>query len=70
MYFEEDGKQDLGDYDHEYGWAHGEHQTSNGHIIRLKDMSTPHLINTIHKFEYEGYDVSALEKELKKRKHG
>lgn len=51
----------------EESWTRGEHTTSKGQTLRLEEMATPHLQNTINKFKGEGYDTSALEAELAKR---
>lgn len=50
----------------EFYWEDGEHKTKEGEIIKIKDMTTSHLKNTIKYFS-EAFNTSILEKELKKR---
>lgn len=57
-------------YDPQEGLAHhwksGYHISQNGKRTKISDMLTPHLQNTIKKFE-NIIDTSVLEEELKKR---
>lgn len=51
----------------EDNWENGIHETADGKIIKLKDMSESHLKNTIRYFKQKGFDVSILEKTLQKK---
>ncbi len=46
-------------------WKKGKHETKAGDMLKIKEMTTDHLINTINHFK--SLDTSPLEKELKKR---
>jgi hypothetical protein len=48
-------------------WEEGYHITKNREKLKLKEMTTNHLRNTINYFKQLEYDISPLEKELKKR---
>jgi hypothetical protein len=48
-------------------WEEGYHITKNREKLRLKEMTTSHLKNTISYFKELEYDTSPLEKELKSR---
>lgn len=47
-------------------WREGEHETRDGENIKLSEMTTQHLKNTINYFD--SLDTTPLEKELKRRK--
>ena len=50
--------------DAEIDWNNGEHSTRDGKVILIREMETPHLVNTIRYFGKRGADVSALQNEL------
>lgn len=47
-------------------WEQGFHTTKDGEQIKLRDMTTEHLKNTIRYFK-RTQDTTPLEKELEKR---
>lgn len=53
--------------DYESNWERGEHVTSKGQVIKIEDMPTIQIMNTLNKYEAQGYDVSKLQAELDKR---
>ena len=46
-------------------WKRGIHETRDGEVLKIKDMTDDHLKNTIRFFS--NLDTSPLEKELAKR---
>jgi len=46
-------------------WKRGKHKTKEGEIIKIKDMETSHLRNTINFFS--NLDTLPLKRELNKR---
>ena len=51
--------------DREAEWRKGKHTTKAGNTIKIKDMETSHLQNTIRHFSH--LNTKPLERELKKR---
>jgi len=49
-------------------WRKGIHETKNGALLKISEMSEQHLINTIKLFTEE-FNTAPLEKELKKRQN-
>lgn len=52
--------------DREKQWQKGIHKTREGTMLLIKNMEASHISNTIKYFE--GYNVSPLNQELKRRK--
>lgn len=53
-------------YDPTEYWEDGRHKTSDGEVIKIKDMTDAHLSYAIRHFQRD-FDVSILRKELKRR---
>lgn len=51
----------------EENWEKGKHLTRDGTEMKIKDMTSDHITNTIRFFKLKGFDVRPLQKEYLRR---